>query len=68
MAKRFRWTRERYRRAHHLSRLLSNLLDWRSQPPPLVQRYIELWDQYPQHADPLEVPIVYRRCKDSVPF
>lgn len=68
MAKKFRWTRARYKRASHLARLLPQMFGWRSTPPLLVQRYLDLWKQHPQQTDPLTVPYWRRYPTDDVPF
>lgn len=68
MGRRFRWTRAKYRRAHHLSRLLTGLLEYQGSPPPLVERYLELWARYPQKTDPLATPLHRRYDIDSIPF
>lgn len=70
MNRRFRWTRERYYRAHHLNRLL-----WRftGNAPALVERFHELIDSTPgmNGTDPLTLPLRIRhwdRLDDSIPF
>lgn len=65
---RFRWTRERYYRAHHLSRFLLRLNGYGYAPPPLVQRLIDLYARYPEKGDPLTTPIEYRYDRDDIPF
>lgn len=64
---RFRWTRAKYRKAHHLNRLLGKL-DYYGQKPPLVERFHELWDRHPQGSDPLLAPIHWRYDRDDIPF
>ncbi|MDT7835017.1 hypothetical protein [Aquabacterium sp. OR-4] len=68
--RRFRWTRERYRKAHHLSRLFARwVYDLPSEPPQLVQRLWELYERHPQNPDPLLTPLKYRHERDSeIPF
>lgn len=70
MAKPFRWTRAKYKRAHHLTRLFSGFLHYRSEVPALVRRYQELQEQYPNHRDPLLQPLRYRAAIrfGDVPF
>ena len=70
MARRkFRWTRERYRKAQHLSRFFSRwVYDLPSDPPRLLQRYFELWERHPQRDDPLLQPVRYRYERDDIPF
>jgi hypothetical protein len=60
MAKPFRWTRAKYKRAHHLARLFAGFLHYRSEVPELVRRYQELEQQYPNCSDPLLTPLRYR--------
>lgn len=67
--RRFRWTRERYRKAQRLSRFFSRLVyDLPSDPPRLLQRYFELWERHPQRDDPLLQPVRYRYERDDIPF
>lgn len=68
--RRFRWTRERYRKAHHLSRFFARwVYDLPSEPPQLVQRLWELYERHPRNPDPLLVPLKYRHERDSeIPF
>lgn len=68
--RRFRWTRERYRKAHHLSRFYARwVYELPSQPPALLQRFYQLWERHPQRDDPLTKPIRQRRdFDDSIPF
>jgi hypothetical protein len=66
---RFRWTRERYRKAQHLSRFFARwLYELPSDPPRLLQRYFDLWERYPQRNDPLLQPLAYRHDRDDIPF
>jgi len=57
---RFRWNRRLYRQADQLSRLLAHRLELPSEPPPLLRRYWELFERFPQRADPLALPIASR--------
>lgn len=68
--RRFRWTRERYRKAHSLARFLARWpYHFDSYPPPLVQRFFDLYEKHPQRADPLTQPLHLRRgFPDSIPF
>ncbi len=67
MTKRFRWTRAKYKRAHHLNRLLEHVPGpWN--PPPLVERFLKLWEQHPQMYDPLTLPLEFRYDRSDVPF
>ncbi|WP_310637271.1 hypothetical protein [Delftia acidovorans] len=70
MAKPFRWTRAKYKRARHLARLFGGLLNWRSKVPALVLRYQELEEQYPNYPDLLLTPLRYRAALrfGDVPF
>lgn len=65
-----KWTRARYRKAHRLARLIGLVDPGRSEAPALLRRYYELWEQYPQRGDPLQVPLHYRPrfCDDDIPF
>lgn len=68
--KRFHWTRKRYQRAAHLSRLLPNFFGeqcGQSEKPELVRRYHELWQRYPERGDPLRTPI-HLRYDPEIPF
>jgi hypothetical protein len=73
--KRFHWTRAKYRKAHHLNRLLIQICNINSLPP-LVERYHELWSEWDSRhscSDPLEVPIARRLAdrhpeRDGIPF
>ena len=69
--RRFRWTRERFRKAHSLARFLARWpYHFDSDPPPLVQRFFELYERRPQREDPLMVPLRQRAAMflDSIPF
>jgi len=47
----FRWTRNTYRHAHRLFRILDRYL---SDPDPrhaIVRQYIQLWERHPQFDD-----------------
>lgn len=68
--RRFRWTRERYRKASHLARFYSRwVYDLPSEPPRLLKRYFELWESRPQRDDPLLQPLRYRFDLDGeIPF
>ncbi len=69
---RFRWNRERYRKADSLFRLLERRVhDDRYDPPYLVSRYLSLWQQHRQHNDPLLQSTVHHRLalqRDEIPF
>lgn len=70
---RFRWTRERYRKADSLARYFArHVYDLPSEPPELVRRLFELQERHPQHADPLLTPLRgrlnARAVFDEVPF
>lgn len=66
---RFRWTRERYRKAQHLSRFFARwVYELQSEPPRLLQRYFDLWERHPQRNDPLLQPLAYRHDRDDIPF
>jgi hypothetical protein len=68
--RRFRWTRERYRKAQHLARFFSRwVYELPGEPPRLLQRYFELWERHPQRDDPLLQPVRYRYDRDmEIPF
>ena len=68
--KRFRWTRKLYRRAAWMSRFMGrHTYDLPERPPPLLQRYFDLWDRHPQRDDPLTTHISQRRQPhDGIPF
>jgi len=66
---RFRWTRERYRKAQHLARFFSRwMYDLPSETPRLLQRYFDLWERHPQRNDQLLQPLAYRYDRDDIPF
>lgn len=71
---RFRWTRERYLKAHRLDRLLCrHIHGWGPDLPPIVQAFHELWCQQEtrsvpdQLADPLYLRLA-RHKGDDIPF
>lgn len=67
--RRFRWTRRLYLQADSLARFMSrHLADLPSEAPPLVRRYLALWERHPQHDDPLLRPTWQRYSNDSIPF
>lgn len=71
--RRFRWTRERYRKAAHLSRYFArHIYDLPSEQPELLRLFGELWARHPQRDDPLTVPMLCREPyvsrEDDVPF
>lgn len=71
--RRFRWTRERYRKAAHLARYFARHgYSLPSEPPALVRRYWALWERHPQRDDPLTKPMCWREPyisrDDDVPF
>lgn len=69
--KRFKWTRSKYRHAAWLSRFLVRQLcteRFPDQPPPLLQRYFDLWDRHSQRADPLLTPMRERYGDRDIPF
>jgi hypothetical protein len=66
--RRFRWTRESYRHAKQLARLLNRYLDLPDHPPAIVRRYWELWERYPERGDPLLIPLSQRRQDSEIPF
>lgn len=67
--RRFRWTRERYYKAHHLSRFFARwVYELPSEPPRLLQRLWELYERHPQNTDPLLTPLKYRHERDEIPF
>jgi hypothetical protein len=73
MSRRFRWTRKRYRHAHHLVRLL-NRFGYIPDMPRIVERYEALWDEHRQAEDPLLRPLRWRLHNrrygddDDIPF
>ena len=68
--RKFKWSRDRYRKAHHLARLFSrwDCQQLPSEPPDLLRRYFELWERHPQHNDPLLMPLKYRYDTSGIPF
>lgn len=69
--KRFRWTRERYRKARSLDRYFArHIYDMPSEPPRLVQRLHDLYERHPQRDDPLLANVRHRlNCwGDDIPF
>lgn len=52
MARKFRWTRALYRRAHREARIYDGQGFMYHGEPALVRRCRELWDQHPQHDEP----------------
>lgn len=69
MARKFRWTRALYRRAHREARRYDGVGYLYHGEPALVRRYRELWDQHPQGVDPLLTPLQWRRPPDDgIPF
>jgi hypothetical protein len=71
--RRFRWTRDRYRKAAHLSRYFArHVYDLPSDPPRLLERYWELWQRHPQRDDPLLESVRWRLARrgddDDIPF
>lgn len=68
MARKFRWTRALYRRAHREARRYDGIGYLYHGEPPLVRRYRELWDKYPQRDDPLLLPPWRRYPLDDEPF
>lgn len=72
--RRFRWTRARYKHAHHLNRLLARMYELPyGDPPAIVQRLWELREAHPQDEDQLLRPFRHRasvmaRGDDGIPF
>ncbi len=67
--RRFRWTRERYRKAARLSRYFArHVYDLPSEQPELLRLFGELWARHPQRDDPLMQPLAYRYDRDDIPF
>lgn len=69
--RRFRWTRKAYQHAAWLARFTGrHLYELPERPPPLLQRYFDLWGRHPQKDDPLLEPLSrrYARFDDSIPF
>ena len=69
MARKFRWTRAIYRRAHREARVYDGYGFMYHGEPALVRRWRDLWDRHPQHDDPLTLPR-WRRYPpdDGIPF
>ena len=69
MARKFRWTRALYRRAHREARVYDGYGFMYYGESALVRRWRELWDQHPQGVDPLLTPLQWRRPPDDgIPF
>lgn len=69
MARKFRWTRALYRRAHREARVYDGYGFMYHGEPALVRRYQALWDKHPQRDDPLLTPLRWRHPPDGeVPF
>lgn len=72
MRREFRWTRAGYKKAHQLARFFEGWRELPYNPPPLLQRYWDLWDQYLQLDDPLTTPVrqrlEYRLSDADIPF
>jgi hypothetical protein len=67
--RRFRWTRENYRKAASLVRFLArHPYEQYGREPALVRRFVALWDRHPQQEDPLLRPHWQRFGTDSIPF
>lgn len=72
--KRFRWSREAYRQAESLNRLLTRHVRTIWVAPPLVRHLQELWKRHPQKDDPLLILAKHRleakrwEDDDSIPF
>ena len=66
----FRWNRKKYRRAAHLARFFTRVIELPADPPQLLRRYFELWEDHPQKGDPLLTPMRYRDhyLGDDIPF
>lgn len=64
-----KWTRKRWYRAKHLSRLLTLIRPYGPDIPQLVDDYIDIVEQL-DRRDPLADPIRYRLAlhKGEVPF
>lgn len=71
-ATRFRWTRARYKHAHHLNRLLARMYELPyGDAPAIVQRLWELREAHPQRDDELLQPLRWRlgvKFNDEIPF
>lgn len=48
--RRFRWTRKLYQEADSLARFLGRHMYELPDAPPLVQRYLRLWERHPQRS------------------
>lgn len=65
--KRFRWTRELYKRAHHLNRFMPRVCSY-AEAPSLVRQFWALWEHHQQGNDPLLTHISWRYDRDDIPF
>lgn len=65
--KRFRWTRRKYQHARRLARMLHRFYVLPDDMPPIVQEYMDLWEEHPQYEDPLLTPIGWR-YDPEIPF
>lgn len=68
MRARFKWNRAKYQHARRLARMFSRFEFLPSDPPEMVRRYFELWEQYPEFGDPLLIPLGHRRQDPDIPF
>jgi hypothetical protein len=73
MARLFRWTRETYRQAHHLDRLLNRFYSLPEVKPLILERFHNLHKRHPQHDDVLLTPVkarlIWKRnVDDDIPF
>jgi hypothetical protein len=70
--KRFRWTRKAYKHADWMARFYGrHIYELPERPPPLLQRYFDLWERHRQNDDPLLVPVRQRpgyADDDGIPF
>ncbi len=70
--KRFKWTRKVYKHADWLARFCGrHIYELPERPPPLLQRYFDLWERHRQNDDPLLVPLRQRpgyADYDEIPF
>ena len=68
--RKFKWSRDRYRKAQHLLRSFGrwDCEQLPSEPPQLLRRYFELWERHPQHDDPLLLPLKCRYDRNDIPF
>lgn len=55
--KALKWTRELYRHAGQLDRVIRQSREGGGKVPPLVSQYRKLQAQHPQRQDPLEKPM-----------